>query len=141
VFDFGETATTTAGSYLFLSTRSSTNSALRAAATTTGGNNEATTGFVLDGAMLSASSHHYAVVVDGSHGQALLYMDGVLAKSGPSAAIPSSIVSTNCWLGRSQFSGDPYLNGIFDEFRIYDAALSAGAIAQSYASGPDAAFF
>jgi hypothetical protein len=141
VFDFGETATTTAGSYLFLSTRSSTNDALRAAATTAGGNNEATTGFVLDGAMLSASSHHYAVVVDGSHAQALLYMDGVLAKSGPSAAMLSSIVSTNCWLGRSQFSGDPYLNGTFDEFRIYDAALSAGAIAQSYASGPDAAFF
>jgi hypothetical protein len=43
----------------------------------------------------------------------------------------------NPWLGRSQWN-DPYFNGQFDEFRIYDGVLTKQALAASYAAGPDA---
>ena len=41
----------------------------------------------------------------------------------------------------SHYAADPYLNGTFDEFRIYDAALSASALALSYAEGPNPSFY
>ncbi len=42
---------------------------------------------------------------------------------------PSSLGSTsNNFLGKSQFSSDPYLNGLVDDFRIYSRALSATEI-------------
>jgi len=37
------------------------------------------------------------------------------------------------WIGRSQYSGDAYLNGIVDDFRIYAGCLSASSV-QSLAS-------
>jgi hypothetical protein len=33
------------------------------------------------------------------------------------------------WIGRSQYTGDPYFNGRIDEFRIYRGALTAADIA------------
>jgi len=48
-------------------------------------------------------------------------------------------VDTNCFfLGRSLFASDAPLNGSIDEFRIYNAALSAAEIAASCRNGPDA---
>jgi Concanavalin A-like lectin/glucanases superfamily len=44
----------------------------------------------------------------------------------------------NNWLGRSQW-GDPLYDGSIDEFRIYNTALSAGEVADSFATGPDPA--
>jgi hypothetical protein len=44
---------------------------------------------------------------------------------------PNPITTTNNWIGRSQFdilSGDPYLDGMIDDFYIYDRALSAAEI-------------
>jgi hypothetical protein len=43
----------------------------------------------------------------------------------------------NDWLGRSQFSPDPFFNGSINEFRIYDQALSGAEVAASFAAGPD----
>ena len=37
--------------------------------------------------------------------------------------------TTQNWIGRSQFTADPYLNGIVDDFRIYDRALSGAEVA------------
>jgi hypothetical protein len=43
---------------------------------------------------------------------------------------PSNLgYSTQDWIGRSQWSADPYLNGRVDEFRIYGVGLSAGDVA------------
>jgi hypothetical protein len=42
----------------------------------------------------------------------------------------------NNYLGKSQYA-DPYLNGLFDEFRIYSVALSAAEIAATYVLGPN----
>ena len=43
---------------------------------------------------------------------------------------------TRIWdrLGRSQYPGDPYLDGDIDEFRIYDRALSPDEV-QALANG------
>jgi hypothetical protein len=56
----------------------------------------------------------------------------------------SGINDTNVWLGRSLYSApitpqyyDPYLQGAYDEFRIYSGLLSAEAVQASYAVGPD----
>lgn len=43
----------------------------------------------------------------------------------------------NNWLGRSNWTADANLNGTFDEFRIYDSALSGAEVAASLAAGPD----
>jgi hypothetical protein len=48
---------------------------------------------------------------------------------------PSSMgVTTNNWLGRSEFS-NPYLSGVLEEFRIYNVALSSAEIAATDAMG------
>jgi hypothetical protein len=144
VFDFGETATTSAGSYIFLTPRAArTNNPVLTAGSSAGANNELTSGFrANDVTALSAGSHHFAVVVDDTADQVRLYLDGAEIGSGAYAASASlaSIVVTGCFLGRSQYATDPYLNGTFDEFRIYDAALPASAIALSHAQGPNPAF-
>jgi hypothetical protein len=49
----------------------------------------------------------------------------------------SSISDVNCWLGRSQFGGDPQLAGSFNEFRIYNGILNEKAIRSLHATGPD----
>ena len=49
------------------------------------------------------------------------------------------MVDDNNWLGRSQWN-DPVFVGKFNEFRIYDVALTEAEIAESNAEGPDAEF-
>jgi hypothetical protein len=43
----------------------------------------------------------------------------------------------NNWLGRSNWTADANLNGTFDEFRIYNSALSGSEVAASLAAGPN----
>ena len=40
-------------------------------------------------------------------------------------------------LGRSLSTSDPFFDGSFDEFRIYDVALTAQEIDRSFRDGPD----
>ena len=81
--------------------------------------------------------YHVAVTLNGSTG--VLYMNGVPVVTNTYAVTltPSGLGSTaNNYLGKSQYS-DPYFDGLFDEFRIYGVALSAGEIAATDALGPD----
>jgi len=82
-------------------------------------------------------NQHFAVVYDPINGTARLYING--ARAGLAAAtLPLSVVDDrNNWLGRSQWPGDPLLNGVLDEFRIYNGPLMDSDIAASYAAGPD----
>lgn len=42
---------------------------------------------------------------------------------------PLSLVNTTQnWVGRSEYSADPYLDGQMDEFRIFNRALSASEV-------------
>ncbi|MBN1974492.1 MAG: carbohydrate-binding protein [Sedimentisphaerales bacterium] len=77
---------------------------------------------------------HVAVTLQGNTGA--LYVNGV--KAGQSNSItwnPGDLGdTTQNWLGRSQWN-DPYLDGQFDEFRIYDVAFSANEAAWLFEGG------
>ncbi len=81
-----------------------------------------------------------AVVFDDSHDRMRLYIDGGLVGEVALDGKLSRIHDVNDWLGQSQFAVDPAFAGEIDEFRVYDAALSAGEIAKSFEEGPDAHF-
>ena len=77
---------------------------------------------------------HVAVTLSGR--TCILYVNGVeVARNTSMFEAPFRLGSSNQnWIGRSQYSGDPYFNGKVDDFRIYHGALSASAIA-TLASG------
>ena len=56
--------------------------------------------------------------------------------SGTAPSSLSLVEDVNVWLGRSQW-GDPFFNGSYDEFRIYDGPLSDAEVAASFAAGPN----
>lgn len=75
---------------------------------------------------------HVAVTRNGTTG--ILHINGVVAGQNSAMTLsPSSLGSTtNNWLGRSQFSGDSYLDGQIDDFRIYARALTSTEILDMY---------
>jgi len=55
-----------------------------------------------------------------------IYIDGEMVGEGPTATLPADLgVTTQNWLGRSQYEVDEYFGGALDDFRIYKRALSA----------------
>ena len=64
-------------------------------------------------------------------------MNGNLVASGAAPDPLSALQDVNNYLGRSGYAGDPTFNGSYDEFRIYDGALSAVEVAANFASGPN----
>lgn len=72
--------------------------------------------------------HHIAVTLSGTTGT--LYVDGVQVGQNNNMTLnPSSLgnLSQN-YIGKSQYTEDPYLNGMVDDFKIYDRALSSSEI-------------
>ncbi|MFD0671416.1 LamG-like jellyroll fold domain-containing protein [Cohnella sp. GCM10027633] len=122
IFDIG----TGTSSYMFLSPQPGA-AGLRFAISTGGSGGEqrisSTTAFP------TGVWKHVAVTLSGSTGR--LYVDGVQVGTNTSMTLtPSSLGNTTQnWIGRSQFSGDPYFNGQIDDFRIYNRALSATEVA------------
>jgi hypothetical protein len=73
--------------------------------------------------------HHIAVTIDGTNMSMALYLDGQIVANASTQTVPSGLgQTTNNWLGRSQYTDDPYFNGSLDDFRIYDIALSEGQV-------------
>ncbi|WP_090438834.1 LamG-like jellyroll fold domain-containing protein [Duganella sp. CF458] len=72
---------------------------------------------------------HVAVTLSGSTGT--LYVNGsAVATNSQMTHAPFRMRSTTQnWIGRSQYSADPYFNGKIDDFRIYNGALSAAEVA------------
>ncbi len=72
--------------------------------------------------------NHIALTFSGN--TTTMYVNGAVAGTNAAMTLtPSSLgVTTINYLGRSQFSADPYLNGALDEFQIYGRALSAAEI-------------
>ncbi|MDB6032331.1 MAG: Ig domain protein group 2 domain protein [Verrucomicrobiales bacterium] len=81
---------------------------------------------------------HIVVTYNQLSGTVRLYTNSVLVDSGPLTVPLSSISDFNNWLGRSQFN-DPYFNGTYNEFRIYDGAMTPAQVLNSFQQGPDAA--
>lgn len=80
----------------------------------------------------------------GSSKTASLYINGVRRASGsipPSANGVSNRLSSiddrNNWIGLANLPGRPDFGGTLEEFRIYNAALSASDITSSFNAGPD----
>jgi hypothetical protein len=68
-----------------------------------------------------------------------LYVDGVLVGSNTAVTLtPADLGPTqNNWLGRAQFN-DPRFLGQFEEFRIWDGAMTPAAVQSSFEAGPQA---
>jgi fibronectin type 3 domain-containing protein len=125
VFDFG-TGTT---NYMFLSPQSTTtvpNAAKMRFAIRTPAVTEQQINSTV--ALTAGTWAHVAVTLTGSTGR--LFINGT--QVGINAAMtlkPSSLGATTLnYLGRSQFTADPYLNASLDDFRLYGRALSAAEL-------------
>jgi hypothetical protein len=122
IFDFGAGT----GRYMLLTPKGG-NGVVRFAITTNGPHGER----VLNGnAPLPAGQWtHVAVTLSGT--TATLYVNGaVVSSAGDVIFAPWRLGPTmQNWIGRSQFSADPYFSGQIDEFRLYRGALPAAQIA------------
>lgn len=67
-----------------------------------------------------------------------MHFDGVERVRGRAWFRLSNIDDVNDWLGRSQWDQDRLAPMAYDEFRIYDRALTAQEIEQLFQQGPDA---
>ncbi len=90
-------------------------------------------------ALTAGAWHHVAVTLKRNAGSGVgtIYVDGVGAGTNSAMTftpdmIGSLVNATNNFIGRSAFSGDPYLNARVDDFRIYNGALSAVEISALY---------
>ena len=138
VWDFGSSESVN----MFLTTCNGTNQCPRFAITLSGYTNEDQT---TASSTLSSGWHHMAVTIDeavgggggyGGHwGSSTtithrLYVDGSLVATNSSARYcPEDLGTTsNNYLGRSQYSTDPYYDGQLDDVRIYNETLSISQI-------------
>ncbi len=81
----------------------------------------------------------YAVTWDQIAGVTKMYYQGIPMghlKTRSDIMNPAQFVDTNNWLGRSQW-GDTAAGGRYNEFRVWDVALSAAEIARHCMVGPD----
>jgi hypothetical protein len=127
LFDFGSSTS----NYMFLAPLSASSGKLRFAITTPGNSVLAIDG---TNALSAGVTNHVVVTLNGNTG--MLYVNGAAVGTNNAMTLnPSSMGSTaNNWLGRSEFS-NPYLNGVLDEFRIYNRALSPAEVAATDALG------
>ncbi len=125
VFDFGSTASVN----MFFTPCNSQTGSMRFAITNAG---ESGQDRVTTAQALGTGWHHVAVTIDAARQTYLLYVDGRVA-GGKTAGqyTPSSLGNTTRnWLGKSQWSVDPYFHGSLDDFRIYGRVLSGAEVAQ-----------
>jgi len=138
IFDFGESAASGVGTYIFSSPRvtNATGPARVSFTSSMGSANQ----IYANGPALEGGPHHFTVVVDDTNDHLSLYVDGLLGSTVLFAGALSDIQDSSCYLGRSHFTDDPYFAGALDEFRIHAIAFSAADVAFSEASGPNPAF-
>ncbi|NOU98601.1 family 43 glycosylhydrolase [Paenibacillus planticolens] len=134
IFDFGKDQDT----YMFLTLRTATNNLPRFAIKVNGSAEQTLTSTSMT---LSANAwYHIAITKSGN--TARMYINGNLAATNTNMTFkPSDMgLTKNNYIGKSQYSADPYLNGTVDEFSIFDSALSADQIkALTITSIPDVA--
>jgi len=120
IIDFG----TGTGNYIYLTPSAATfANSLHVAITNGAGWDEFSSG---KGTLPIGDWHHIAIAVSDSNGTIAMYLDGELVGSMDGAVnTVSGLGETNQnWLGRSQYPADDTLNGILDDFRIYNHVLS-----------------
>ncbi|HEY5281211.1 MAG TPA: LamG domain-containing protein, partial [Polyangia bacterium] len=78
-------------------------------------------------ALTSNTWHHIAVVLPADATfTGVMYLDGAVAATNNAMTVHFSDIgaTANNWLGRSEFTNDPYFNGSLDDFRVYRRDLS-----------------
>ncbi len=92
---------------------------------------------VIDGpAFPIGSEQHVAVTWDGAAGSVRMFLNGVLVAQGVPHFALSDMPDVNNWLGRAQW-GDPMLAASYNEFRIFDYAMTPGEVLTSFQAGFD----
>jgi hypothetical protein len=131
VFDFGSGTS----NYMFL-TVSAGGGPLRFAITTSG--NGAEQQLTAPGNLPLNTWSHVAVTLSGTTGT--LYINGQPVATNTSMTLnPAALGATSQnWIGRSQFGGDPFLGATVDDFNIYSRALSAAEVATLASGQPGA---
>jgi autotransporter-associated beta strand protein len=79
---------------------------------------------------------HIALVYDAGDQNWRWYRNGVLMQVLPDTEGLSTLTDVNNWLGRSNWSADSNADALYDEFRIYNYALTEAQIRGNFASGP-----
>lgn len=140
LFDFGNISGSSGGDYIFLAPNNTANGgSARLAVTDSMPGNSGETGFSLNNVLGRTNLHLVALFNPAPSRQFLgLYTNGVLAAAGfTGGKYIASLNDAFSFLGRSLWSGDAWLNGSIDEFRIYDGELDKFQIAASYQAGPN----
>ncbi len=131
IFDFGDGT----GQYFFL-TPSASDGNMRFTITTNGLGAEQP--IIAPFPLPSNSWCHVAVTVDGTKG--LLYLDGMPVATNLNLTLrPWQTLSASNYVGKSQFSGDPYFSGEISSFRVFGRALSGPEIANLAYANPSLA--
>lgn len=131
ILDFGDGTTT----YLFLSTgNTATGPEVQSIAPGRAGN-----WLRANTILLGSSENHVVLTIHGPEQLAKLYLNGVLVDVNPAFSNAPSVLgaTTNNWLGRSQWGGDDYLVGAYNEFRVYQGTLDALQVKANFAAGAD----
>jgi hypothetical protein len=76
------------------------------------------------------------VVYDQRNNASRFYSNAVLVATGPASVVLKTISDVNNWLGRSQWD-DNMFQGSYNEFRIWDGALTPEEVAASVTAGPN----
>lgn len=85
------------------------------------------------------SEHHVVVTWNENATTARMYVDGRLAAEDLlTHMLLADLVDNNNWLGRSQWGADALFHGSYNEFRLYDYALSYEQVIGNFQAGPDA---
>jgi len=101
--------------------------------------NPADTDYVAGNTFFPTTGEHALVYIhDTDAHYEELYLDGATIGAGYADVDPAAANYANFWIGRSQFSADPFYNGTINELRTYDNALSADQVLASYLAGPNA---
>lgn len=88
-----------------------------------------------NGTSTLGNEHHYAVTYDNTLKEWKWFRDGIMMEVLGDNAGPTTINDVNNWIGRSQWTGDANWDGIMDEFRIYNYALSNEQILGNIGAG------
>ncbi len=81
---------------------------------------------------------HLAISYSFSGNTARVYTNETLVATGVAPKRLAQLTNdVNNWLGKSQFPADPNIPGKYNEFRIYQGAMTPAQVAASYAAGPD----
>ncbi len=89
-------------------------------------------------ATLPSGWHHVALTIDPGNTKHTLYLDGQVAAENTAARYtPSSLgVTTQNWLGRSNYAADAYYSGSLDDFRIYNYVQTQAEIVETMKGDP-----